>query len=280
MTAEQYQTLVDQFDQRKAEQPLESADADVRQEWELLGLAADAIRLHAITEEVRKGRLRFEREQRELELAQAERELERAGAEDAPPIGKMADMIEAGRRSASPVKELPVVRRRISPMLQIAAAFIVIVVSAGVIKVANTHPEAVFDRNYSDYQLSVTRGADVSDALEEAYRTKNWAAVYRDFDALHAKTQKDYFLTAMARMQQKDYYEAISLLKTLMQYNSTGDAYFEDEAEYYLALNYLATGQAAPAVALFDKIKADPRHVYHSRVMQMNGLDLGILRMK
>jgi tetratricopeptide (TPR) repeat protein len=84
----------------------------------------------------------------------------------------------------------------------------------------------------------------------------------------------------MAHMQQKEYYEAISLLKTLILYNQGREPYFEDEAEYYLAMNYLATGQAAPAVELLDKIKADPRHVYHARVMQMSALDLSILRMK
>jgi tetratricopeptide (TPR) repeat protein len=84
----------------------------------------------------------------------------------------------------------------------------------------------------------------------------------------------------MAHMQQKEYYEAISLLKTVILYNQSREPYFEDEAEYYLAMNYLATGQASPAIALFDKIKADPRHVYHSRVEEMGKLDLGILRTK
>lgn len=267
MTPEQYNSLVDQFDQLKGETPLDDShpeDADGRREWELLELAVDAIRLHAITEQVRKGRVKFELEQHEVERAQEENgsvDLPAASSLTAVPIGKM-------------------IRRRMSPLLQIAAALIVVIVSAAVIKVAGTRPEGVFDKNYSDYQLSVTRGADVSDALEQAYRSRNWAAVYSAFDATHARTQRDYFLTAMAHMQQKEYYEAISLLKTVILYNQSREPYFEDEAEYYLAMNYLATGQASPAIALFDKIKADPRHVYHSRVEEMGKLDLGILRIK
>jgi tetratricopeptide (TPR) repeat protein len=290
MTPEQYNSLVDQFDQRKIE-PLDGPhpeDADGQREWELLELAVDAIQLHAITEQVRQGRMKFELEQHELE----QHELERAQAENGSdvsaeaslvvpmPIGKMADMVEAGPRAITPLAAIPAIRRRMSPVLQIAAALIVVVVSAGVLKVANTRPEGVFSKNYSDYQLSVTRGADVSDALEQAYRSRDWAAVYNAFAATHARTQKDYFLTAMAHMQQKEYYEAIGLLKTLILYNQSREPYFEDEAEYYLAMNYLATGQAAPAVELFDKIKADPRHVYHSRVEEMGKLDLGILRIK
>jgi tetratricopeptide (TPR) repeat protein len=286
MTPEQYNSLVDQFDQRKGENPLDgphSEAADGQREWELLELAVDAIQLHAITEQVRNGRMKFELEQHELERSQAENGSalsSDASPMAAVPIGKMADMVAAGHRATSVPPAVPVIRRRMSPVLQIAAALIVVVVSAGVIKVANTRPEGVFDQNYSDYQLSVTRGADVSDALEQAYRGRNWAAVYSTFAATHAKTQKDYFLTAMAHMQQKEYYEAISLLKTLIGYNQGKEPYFEDEAEYYLAMNYLATGQAAPAVELFDKIKSDPRHVYHSRVEEMGKLDLGILRIK
>ena len=286
MTPEQHQSLVDRFDQHKGETPLEgpySAASEEGREWELLQLAVDAVELHAITEQVRNGRMKFELEQRELENAQAEdRPAASPKISPAVPvsIGKMADMVEARRSSASPAAVVPIIRRRMSPALQIAAILMLVVVSAGIIKVANTRPEGVFDNNYSAYQLSVTRGADVSNALEQAYRSGNWAAVYNTFAATHAKTQKDYFLTAMAHMQQKEYYEAISLLKALMQYNQTGEPYFEDEAEYYLAMNYLATGQSALAVGLLDKIKADPRHLYHSKVMQMSKLDLGILRMK
>ena len=291
MTPDQHQSLVDQFDQHKGETPLDGpypADTDSQREWEFLELAVDAIRLHAITEQVRQGRMKFELDQREQERVQAENGsavLPVASPLAVVPIGRMADMVDAGHRSSghqssSRPAAVPQIRRRMSPVMQIAAGLIVLVVSASVIKIANTRPEGVFDTNYSDYQLSVTRGADVSDALDQAYRSRNWAAVYSVFDATHARTQKDYFLTAMAHMQQKEYYEAISLLKALIQCNQSGEPYFEDEAEYYLAMNYLATGQAAPAVELLDKIKADPRHVYHSRVMQMSALDLGILRMK
>jgi hypothetical protein len=291
MTPEQHQSLVDQFDQRKGEKPLDGpfpADTDSQREWEFLELAVDAIQLHAITEQVRQGRMKFELEQRELERAQAESGsagLPEASPFTAVPIGKMADMVEGGHRSsghrpASRSAAVLHIRRRMSPVMQIAAGLIVLVVSASVIKIANTRPEGLFDKNYSDYQLSVTRGADVSDALDQAYRSRNWAAVYSAFEATHTKTPKDYFLTAMAHMQQKEYYEAITLLKTLIRYNQGREPYFEDEAEYYLAMNYLATGQDTPAIELFDKIKADPRHVYHSRVMQMSALDLGILRIK
>src|SRR5580692_428581 len=169
MTPEQHQSLTDQFDQLKGETPIEgpySAGTEEVREWELLKLAVDAVQLHAITEQVRQGRVKFELEQRELELAQAENG-PAASPDVSPaaemPIGKIADMVDSRRSSASPAAVVHVMRRRMSPVLQIAAILMLVIVSASVIKVANTRPEGVFDRNYSEYQLSVTRGADVSD---------------------------------------------------------------------------------------------------------------------
>jgi tetratricopeptide (TPR) repeat protein len=290
MTPEQHKILTDQFDQSRSQKTSASPgfdDAEKQQEWEILELAADAIRLYALTEQVKRGRLRFE--------AQATDSVPVYDSEPVFPIrknsgkGRAAGAIETDRPAsadrqpaihpAASASRSPV-RRLISPAMQIAAIFVLVIAGAVLIKFSNVRPEGVFERNYSAYALSVTRGADASDALEQAYRDKNWPAVYSAFQATHTKTQKEYFLTAMAHMQQKDYYEAISLLKTLIQYNASGEPYFQDEAEYYLAMNYLATGQSAPAIALFNKIKADPRHIFHSRVMDMSQLDLRILQVK
>jgi hypothetical protein len=290
MTPEQHKILTDQFDQSRSQKTAASPDfddAEQQQEWEILELATDAIRLHALTEQVKRGRLRFEaqptdsvpvydsepvfpiRKNSGKDRTAAVTETDRPASADRQPV-----IHPAASASRSPV------RRLISPAMQIAAIFVLVIAGAVLIKFSNVRPEGVFEKNYSAYALSVTRGADASDALEQAYRDKNWPAVYSAFQATHIKTQKEYFLAAMAHMEQKDYYEAISLLKTLIQYNASGEPYFQDEAEYYLAMNYLATGQSAPAIALFNKIKADPRHIFHSRVMDMDQLDLRILQVK
>lgn len=284
MTPEQHKILTEQFDQTRDQQagaPPDSDNSETQQEWEILELAVDAVRLHALTEQVRRARLKFE----------AEATVSEPAYDSVPvfPIRKKSGMergvaaAEGGRQKAvnlGAAASRPAVRRLISPAMQIAAVFILVIACAVLIKFSNTRPEAVFEKNYTAYELSITRGADASDALERAYREKNWPAVYSAFQATHTKTQKEYFLTAMAHMEQKDYYEAISLLKTLIQYNSTREPYFQDEAEYYLAMNYLATGQTAPAIVLINKIKADPNHIFYSRAMDMSQLDLRILQVK
>lgn len=299
MTPEQHKRLTDEFDQREGGQLPEDfgGDAEAQQEWEILRLAADAIRLNALMEQVRRARTRFEAEQAALDRSQAADETSLSGNErsfDATPVavsGKGKGSERGSVNGAAGINRPVVashagtgggapVRRMISPVLQAAAVVLLVLTGTAVIKVATTRPEGIFEKNYSAYELSVTRGADDAGMLEDAYRQKNWPAVYDAFAATHAKTQKDYFLTAMAHMQQKDYYEAIGLLKTTMEINRSQEPYFEDEAEYYLAMNYLATGQGAAAAALLDKIKADPHHIFHNRVLNMDQLDLRILPMK
>ena len=65
--------------------------------------------------------------------------------------------------------------------MQVAAIFVLVVAGMVLIKFSNTRPETVYEKNYSEYELSVTRGADASDALEQAYRDKNWPAVLSAF---------------------------------------------------------------------------------------------------
>jgi hypothetical protein len=286
MTPEEYKILTDRFDEAQGLaqangqvtgiQP-DSADAETLREWEILRLAREAIRLYALTEEVKAVRTRFQA----AEDRQAAEDWQSAPNTHSGVIERSTKKIHLPH----PIREIaaaPVakVRRIISPAMQIAAVFIVAMGLAVVIKIANTHPQGIFENNYSAYDLGVTRGADASKEIEKAYRAKNWGAVYIAFQTTHAKTQEDYFLTAMAHMEQKDYYESISLLKTLIRYNASREPLFQDEAEYYLAMNYLATGQPAPALDLFNKIKADPDHLFHTRVEKMSGLDMRILEVK
>jgi hypothetical protein len=273
MTPEEYKILTDRFDEANGQmtgnQP-DSADAETLREWEILRLAREAIRLHALTEQVKAVRTRFQAaEDRQSAVAERPTKIRQTPPVlQTPPIRELA---------ATPVAK---VRRIISPAMQIAAIFIVAMGLAVVIKIANTRPQGIFENNYTAYDLGVTRGADASNEIEKAYRDKNWGAVYIAFQTTHTKTQEDYFLTAMAHMEQKDYYEAISLLKTLIQFNASREPLFQDEAEYYLAMNYLATGQPAPALDLFNKIKADPRHLFYARVGNMSRLDMHILQVK
>jgi tetratricopeptide (TPR) repeat protein len=293
MTPEEHKILTDQFDQAKGrmnDSDFQITDAEAQREWEILKLAADAVRLNALTEQVKAVRMNFQAEQAAEERKNGA--YMPAGANGQVGVRGLVIAGERIRQSGKRIVPSPIsidrdseevrssVRRLFTPAMQIAAVFIVVMGLAVVIKIANTRPESIFEKNFSGYELSVTRGVDASNALEKAYREKNWGAVDIAYERTHTKTQEDYFLTAMAHMEQKDYYEAISLLKTLVQYNNLREPLFQDEADYYLAMNYLAIGESAKALVLLNKIKADPRHLFHNRVMNMSELDMRILQIK
>jgi hypothetical protein len=302
MTPEKYNLLVDRFDENK--DPLgfsgpEQDEPGFQEEWQLLQHAVDAIRWHALKDNVQRVRSRFEAAQDSQSIGNgsifddqhAIETVLRHGDHFVTTTSKSgAEWVSVHRQpemhstaiAPRPAAENPpaIVRRWMSPALKIAAVFIVAIALAAVIKLSNTSPETIFANYYTGYELGVTRGADASTVLERAYRDKDWTTVLSAFRATRTRTQKDYFLAAMAHMEQKDYYETISLLKALMLQNATGEPWFQDEAEYYLAMSYLATGQTASALTLIDKIKADPRHIFHHRVMQMSPIDLSILQVK
>jgi tetratricopeptide (TPR) repeat protein len=85
----------------------------------------------------------------------------------------------------------------------------------------------------------------------------------------------------MANLELKKYSEAIDAFGQVIAANAkSGDNYFQDEAEYYLALAYLASNQATKAMPLLEKIRADKNHLYNEKVNTMSSIDFGILRYK
>lgn len=179
--------------------------------------------------------------------------------------------LEAARAEAAerPARIIPFYRKPLS----IAAAVAILICLATMGKFALTSPHDVYDRYYSSYEIPTARGGEDLDPLEQAYQARNWSMADRLLTA--DAPPRDRFLAGMAFMEQGQYAGAINIFKPLTQ-----GTQYKDESEYYLAMAYLASHQAAPALALIDRIKADPDHVFHRKVMQMSGLDLLILRAK
>jgi len=239
-------------------------NAEAEQEWQSIRLALEGIRYNALTTQVRTVRTLYKAEQ--------------AAAPDVDPTPeKSAEIVKL--QQDRPVGIM--IRKMIFHSRKFAAIFIVVAGLAGLVKYVLTSPSGVYDKYYSSYELSTTRGAGSSTRLEDAYRAGDWPFVTRNFALDSVKSNKNYFLTAMAYMQQKRYNDAIGLFKTLMRMNEQSkEAYYEDEAEYYLALSYLATDQTASAIDLFNKIKADPGHLFYRRVRSMSDVDMLILHTK
>jgi tetratricopeptide (TPR) repeat protein len=270
MNPEEYQKIIDYLDtclsngQIPDHGPL-PGNPEAEQEWQTIRLALEAIRYNALTTQVRTVRTLFEAEQAA------------AGSDANAPIQKPAEVVKLQQDRAAGI----VIRKMIFHSRKFAAAVIIVAGLTGLVKYVLTSPSGVYDKYYSPYELGITRGVSQSSRLEDAYRAGDWPFVVRTFTLDSVKSNKDYFLTAMAYMEQKRYNDAIGLFKTLMHVNEQSkEPYFEDEAEYYLALSYLAMDQTASAIALFNKIKADPGHLFHRRVMNMSDVDMLILHTK
>jgi tetratricopeptide (TPR) repeat protein len=249
MTPDQHRLLFDRFDQERPEMPT-PADVEMAHEWEIYKLALQAIQYSAITEAVKKAR--------------AEREM--APVAPSPAI----------------IRHIPFMTRIKANAMKIAAVMIFVISVGGVLaKFFVTTPASLASKYFTPYELGITRGGAVRDQLDMAYKAKDWTAVTAAFETRAPKTAKDYFLTGLAYLQLKNYTSANTLFNTLMQTNSTSThPLFEDEAEFYAAMSYLANNQADKALPLLDKIEADPDHLYHRQVTEMSGLENLILHAK
>jgi hypothetical protein len=163
-----------------------------------------------------------------------------------------------------------------------AAAVLVLLIGAGIVyKYVTTSSTEFYTENYSTYDLSTARGDNPDDNIDELYRERKWSAVINQFNAAAVKDNKHYFLAGVANMELKDYKAATGMFQHIMAENARlNDDLFQDQAEYYLALTYIADNQPDKAVAILRPIKADKNHLYHQKVSAMSWLDLNILEIK
>lgn len=89
------------------------------------------------------------------------------------------------------------------------------------------------------------------------------------------------FLTGMADLELKRYNDAIEHFEQIMAVNAqAGTDFFQDEAQYYLAISWLAKDKVNEALPILEKIRADKNHLFHDKVEQMSFLDLRLVQYK
>ena len=166
-------------------------------------------------------------------------------------------------------------------VLKVAACIFLLAGGAAFYKYTMTSSAGIYEKNYSSYVLNTSRGTGTQDAMEKAYNNKNWATVISLFNTEKEKNNKSYFLTGMAELELKKYDEAIDKFQQVVAVNAqSGGDYFQDEAEFYLAMSLLASNDVNKAIPILEKIKADKSHLYHDRVTKMSSLDIRIVQYK
>jgi tetratricopeptide (TPR) repeat protein len=233
-----------------------AADPETSREWRQLRLAVDAVEQAALYEKV--------------STVKAEWLAHRPGTATVTAIQPGIQPGGAVVRSISRVA------------VRAAAVILVIGASAAIYKYTVTSSAGIYSDNFTSYDLNTSRGAAVGqDDMEAAYKARNWSGVDDAFKKKKVKSNKSYFLEGMADMEGKKYDEAIGMFQQVIAANNlAGSDYFEDEAEFYLAMAWLARNDVKEAMPLLEKIKADKTHLYHDVVVRMSSLDLRIAAYK
>jgi len=219
-------------------------DKDIAKEWNSLLYAVDGIREAGLNAQVAAVRKQYEAQQ-----------------------------------SSKPA--VAIVRTMYRNAYRVAAVLFLFVGSATIYKYSSVNSGSVYNDYYSSFELNTSRSSTTEDPIELAFRNKNWEQVISLSEVPRPRPIKAQFLVAMANMELKKYYKAIDEFKQIIAANEvSGDSYFQDEAEYYLAMSYLANIDAAQALPILKKIKADKNHLYNETVNNMSSIDLKVLDLK
>jgi hypothetical protein len=174
-----------------------------------------------------------------------------------------------------------IVRSMYKISMRVAAIFIVLIGVTVLYKYASVNNQSVYNKQFTGYELSNTRGQETRDAEVEAYRNKNWNEVIAIYNAEANKSNKSGFLAAMAEMQLNHFPQAVALFENILNANAkSGDSSFQEEAEYYISLAYLMNHEENKSIQMMNKIKADTSHTYYPLVSKLSPIDLKIIELK
>ncbi len=170
--------------------------------------------------------------------------------------------------SAAPVKSL----HSTSPvkwMMRIAASVTLLIGLYAAQNVMFMSPDKMYESNFQDYYINTERStpAVTETEISAAFRAQDYKQVIALYDNQKETGNREKFLAGYAHMQLNNYTEAGSLFSSIIEANQQkGDTYFQDEAEYYLAMALLKSGNTEGARNLFQKIHDTREHTFHESV--------------
>jgi hypothetical protein len=194
-------------------------------------------------------------------------------------LNAINEKVSAVRRSFENKPEKAIVRSMYRTGLRVAAILLLIVGSASVYKYVATSNESIYNKQFLNYDLTNTRGAETREKEGEAYKSGNWNEVVAIYNSENNKTNKNTFLAAMSEMQLNHFPEAVRLFEEVL-YTKSEDHSFQEETEYYLSLAYLMNHQDLKSIRLINKIKADPNHTYYPLAVKISSIDMKIIGLK
>ncbi len=166
-----------------------------------------------------------------------------------------------------PLPSLPGRKKVVRIISAVAAAAILFIAGYWMLSPSNPSADKIFAAQYHTYTLPVTRGAEPASVIGQLYQEKNYTTVLAAIKKTGTATPQSYFLAGSAAMELKDDKTALHYFSMVLDFNETNPSpVYKDETEYYMALAYLRSGDENNASAILERIKNDPAHTYYSEV--------------
>lgn len=255
-------------------QRLIAEDEDTAKEWLYLQLAVDSIQDAGLREQVATVRKQWETQTAATREAQATAIPEALTATQDQPTSATTDQTTADSPGG-------VVRNLYRNMMRVAACAVLVAGGACIFKYVRLSSSSLYSEYYTSYEINTSRGNASQDAIEKAYIAKNWSEVLALFSPGKDRSNKTDFLAGLADLELKKFDDAIAHFEQIIASNShSGGDYFEDEAEYYLAISWLAKDKVNEAMPILEKIRANKDHLYHDKVEKMSFTDLRLVQYK
>lgn len=151
--------------------------------------------------------------------------------------------------------------------MYIAASVILLVGALTLYQYGQLSPENIYNSYHHAYVPDQSRGAQNGSSIENALKANQPDLVIELFRNIPQPSAPDYFYLGNAQLQKEDASGAIASFLRVQQKNTENQTnFFEDDAEYFLAMAYLKNNQPDKATILFEKIYSDRNHLYHDKV--------------
>ena len=273
MTPEETRKLIDHLDENRTRrlsaspEQLIDQDPQAAQEWYYLNLAVDAVRHTGLHEQVSTVResLLSERSESTVRITES----------------FIAVPANQTTQKANPTPSGAILRTMSKYTFRAAAGILVIASSTVIYKYVTVSSSSLYDRYFGAYSLNTSRGETTDPPIVQAYNAKDWNTVLSMAGTAGAKDNQTEFLAGMADLQLNRCDDAITHFEQVIAANAQASTdYYQDEAEYYLAISWLACKKVNQAMPILEKIKADPNHKFHQKVANMSFFDLRLAQYK
>lgn len=160
---------------------------------------------------------------------------------------------------------------------RIAAAVVIMVFAAAMYQYVTLSSANMFRDEYETFLLTQGRSVEIS-VIEKSYTDKDYTKVIELFESGTDVSATANFFAGCAYLQTGVPNKAITSFLRVQQLNQNAPVPLHaEDAQYYLALAYLAHNEPQKALPIFESIHQDPVHAYHDKVSNWDLLKLKLL---